>query len=196
VENWIELRGGSPTPNTIEAAVVMDAPSSVIDGGGAENPWQRLQFRPITVDLAANSDAVGGKKEIRSSGGSWWHTAASKRVQTMHKTNKITPSDKLAPDPQPEADLLSPDDDVALLHALSQGNRRAGCKGFTEAEAAKVRQWAHDVRTKSAILDLVLMGLTTITIRALDELIFTAVVDRPDLVAQLRADAEIEPPAA
>jgi hypothetical protein len=122
----------------------------------------------------------------------------------MHNEDKIKASDNQTPGSRQEAtspkaapgDLLSHDEEIALLRALSRGNGRVGAKGFSEAEAEEVWEWARELRFKSAILDLALSSLIDITIRADGELVFTPVTDRPDLVAQLRADAEIEPPAA
>ena len=72
-------------------------------------------------------------------------------------------------------DALSPEEELALLRALTRGNQRLGVKDFTETEAEKVWQWAAGVRRLAALLDLALMGLVDIGIRADRELVFNTV---------------------
>jgi hypothetical protein len=71
---------------------------------------------------------------------------------------------------------LSLEEEVALLRALSCGTGR----GFTEAEASKVMEWASRVRTENNVLELALMGWVKIGFRGDGELIFTAV--DPELI--------------
>ncbi len=80
---------------------------------------------------------------------------------------------------------------MAILNAVTRGNRKLGRNGFTQWEGGVAWQWARQVRTDTAMLNLVLTGLLDITVRTDGELIFTA-ADDPDLVAQRKECCEVE----
>ena len=73
--------------------------------------------------------------------------------------------------PAVEDNPLTREEELDLLRAVSMGTGR----GFTQAEAEKVWQWAIDTRNQMCFLELTLKGYLKISFREDGELLFDAV---------------------
>lgn len=69
--------------------------------------------------------------------------------------------------------MLTEQEKRSLIMRLAAGSQEIG--GFTESEAERLIEWAHQTRTDAGLLQLLLEGRANVRIEADGELAFTAV---------------------
>jgi len=80
--------------------------------------------------------------------------------------------------------LVTHQEEMLLLAALSRGAQERKQAGFTQSEAEAVWTWAQKTRYYNAMLELTLVGLMNIAVREDGDLVFKA-VDDPEIANAL-----------